>query len=131
MSEHDSSPAYPQAQNSDDWLNTADSWWSQALGVAGAGFRRRLDAEAKRERVQAPERVSPDLFNAHVTDDLQVVIRSWACFVRLDMADYAEAMDACLAYAWRRGAWGLSAAHLADLQDWLHQELARAIGPEI
>lgn len=129
--EHDSSPAYPQGQNSDDWLNAADSWWSQALGVAGAGFRARLDGWARRGSVAAPERVSPELFNAHVTADLAAAIRSWACFIRLDMADYGEAMDSCLAYAWRRGAWGLSAAHFADLQDWIHDQLALAIGPEI
>lgn len=131
MSEHDSSPGYPQEQNSDDWLKAADLWWSQALSAAGAGFQRRLDGLARRGSVEAPERVSPDLFNAHVTDDLQVVIRSWACFVRLDMAGYGEALDACLAYAWRRGAWGLSAVHFAELQDWIHQQLSLAIGPEI
>lgn len=129
--DNDSSTNNPQGQTSDDWLKAADSWWSQALGVAGAGFRARLDALAKRERLEAPERVSPELFNAHVTPDLAAAIRNWACFVRLDMATYAEAMDGALAFAWRRGAWGLNAAHFADLQDWIHETLAAAIGPEI
>lgn len=129
--EHDSSTAYPQAHCGDDWLKAADSWWSQALSVTGAGFRKRLDRAARSAAAEAPERVSPELFNAHVTADLAAVIRGYACFVRLEMADYSEAMDACLAFAWRRGAWGLSAAHFADLQDWIHQQLALAIGPEI
>lgn len=118
--EHDLSTAYPQASCDEDWLNKA-----------GAGFRQRLDAAARQRRPDWPERVSPELFNAHVTADLHAVIRGYACFVRLDMAGYAEAMDGCLGYAWMRGAWGLSATHFSELQDWLHQELATAIGPEV
>lgn len=128
-SDNDSSTGYPQVTSDDDWLNDAASWWSQALSEAGAGFRSRLDAEARLAQADAPERVSPDLFNLHVTPDLAAVVRAWACFVRLDMAGYSEALDGCLAYAWRRGAWGFSAAHLADLQDWIHDQLSLAIDP--
>lgn len=131
MSDHDSSPNNPQAQNSEDWLKDAADWWSQALAVAGAGCRARLDAQARKGEADRPERVSPELFNAHVADDLLAVIKGFGCFIRLDMADYSEAMDSCLAFAWQRGAWGLSAAHFADLQDWIHEQLAATIGPEL
>lgn len=77
------------------------------------------------------EQVCPQGFNRHVTPDLAWVIRGWACFVRLEMCCYAEAYDSCLAYAWRRGAWGFSADHLADLQDWIHSSLDLAIDPAI
>lgn len=117
MPDNDSFPINPQDQNSDDWLK-----------AAGAGLQARLDAQAKLARVDAPERVSPDLFNVHVTPDLDAVIRAWACFIRLNMADYTEAIDACLGYAWRRGAWGFNPAHLADLQDWIADTLRDAIG---
>lgn len=129
--EHDSSPNNPQALCDDDWLKAAEVWWASALSEAGKGFRARLDAQAKREPGWVAEQVSPELFNQHVEADLLAVVQGFACFIRLDMADYSEAMDSCLAYAWRRGAWGLSAAHFAELQDWLHDQLALAIGPEI
>lgn len=77
------------------------------------------------------EQVCPQAFNAHVTPDLLWVIRGWASFVRLNMASYAEAYDSCLAYAWRRGAWGFSSQHLAELQDWIHSSLGAAIGREV
>lgn len=131
--DHDSSPNNPQVTSGDapvnDWLKEAACWWSQALSAAGAGFRARLDSLAKRGAADAPERVSPDLFNQHVADDLLAVIRAWAGFVRLDMAGYAEALDACLAYAWRRGAWGFSPVHLEDLQDWISDQLSLAVDP--
>lgn len=131
MSDHDSSTNNPQVTSDDDWLNDAAAWWSEALSKAGAGFRARLDAQAKQAQPEAvPEQVNPEHFNAHVEADLLAVIQAWACFVRLDMAGYAEAMDACLGYAWRRGAWGFSSQHLAELQDWIHDQLSAAIETE-
>lgn len=120
MNPHDDASANdPQAANDGVFalLNEADrrrSWGR----ICGPGHGRKTSEE-----------VCPQGFNEHVTPDLLAVIRAWACFIRLDMAGYAEACDSVMGYAWRRGAWGFTADHLADLQDWIHSSLSMAIDP--
>lgn len=92
---------------------------------------RKHDASTFRPQVPVDEEiVSPEQFNAHVTPDLEAAIRGYACFIRLDMCSYGEALNRVLGYAWRRGAWGFSPVHLTDLTDWIGDELVRAIGPD-
>lgn len=122
MPPHDDASANdPQAENGNVFALLSDAEkrriWARICGSSGGPEHGK----------KISEEVSPELFNQHVTPDLLAVIRAWACFVRLDMAGYAEAMDACLAYAWRRGGWGFNADHLADLQDWIHDALNLAI----
>lgn len=73
------------------------------------------------------ERVSPELFNQHVTPDLNAIIAAYAAFIRLGMATYIEAYNGCLEYANRRGSWGFNPTHLEDLQDWVHARLGDEI----
>lgn len=73
------------------------------------------------------DRVSPEGFNLHITPDLNAIIASYACFIRLGMASYVEAYNGCLEYAWRRGSWGFNPTHLEELQDWVHARLGDEI----
>lgn len=130
MSDNDSSTNNPQVPPDDDWLKEAADWWSEALSEAGAGFRRRLDRDARKASTNAPEQVDPTLFNTHVTPDLEAAIKGYASFIRLGMADYQEAFDHVRQFAWRRGGWGLSPDHWDDLLHWIHDRLGSAIGPE-
>lgn len=126
-----SSDGHSQPQvTHNDWLDEAAEWWSQALSEAGSGFRARLDEEAKRTQPQTQEQVSPEDFKRYVQADLHAVIRSYGCFIRMDMSTYEEAYNSARLYAWRRGAWGFSDTHLTELQDWIHDALADAIKQE-
>lgn len=130
MQQHDTDPNNPQEDLDNDWLNEAAVWWSQTLSEAGAGLRARLNEEAKQTQPETPERVSPEDFKRYVQADLHAVIRSYACFIRMEMSTYEEAYNSARLYAWRRGAWGFSDRHLTELQDWIHDALAAAIAQE-
>lgn len=124
--EHDSSPAYPQGQNSDDWLNAADSWWSQALSVAGAGFRARLDRAAKKPRKAAePARLTDfdrDFF-ALVEAKLIPAVKLGAYMVQLELEDFGCAHARVMAIAGKYGARHLSDTAFFQLDSWIDRAL--------
>lgn len=76
------------------------------------------------------DRVNPDLFNIHVTPDLLAIIGAYGRFLKLEMCDYRHAYRHCVAFAWRKGAWGFNPENLSVLQNWIHDRLADAISGE-
>lgn len=126
MSDNDSSTNNPQEQNSEDWLKAAADWWSEALSEAGAGFRARLDREAKKPR-KPVEAVPLTDFDRHfqelVGPRLEGYIRLGAYLLRLRLESYAQAHHRVMAVARSLGAMRLSEPALFALEDWIGSQL--------
>lgn len=125
--DNDSSQNNPQDQNSDDWLNAAGQWWSDALSVDGAGFRARLDAEI---RAQAKPKASiPTAFDAHFRQHALPKLEFWARYLGKRIAqkdwDYTWCHDVLV-----REALSLGASDTSDFQglvDHLADRLVEAV----
>lgn len=87
------------------------------------------DSSSRPNGPQAQNRDFLVHFDTYVTPDLTWIIGAYACFVRLGMADEAEALDGAEAFAWRLGASHFDAAALETLRDWIVKTLDSAIGP--
>lgn len=129
--DNDSSTNNPQEQNSEDWLKAAADWWSEALSEAGAGFRRRLDRDAKRPRKPAAEPVPPTDFDRHfqehVPAKLEPFIRLGAYMVRLELEEFSTAHDRVMRVARKYGALHLSDAAFFELDSWIDRQLLACI----
>lgn len=134
MSDNDSPANDSQASSNDDWLKTADLWWSQALSEAGAGFRARLDVWAKKP-AQAVESASPVTdfdqdFQALVGPRLEGYVRLGGYLVSLGLESFSDAHDRVMGVARRLGALHLSDGAFWALDTWIDQALLQAIsGP--
>lgn len=126
MPDNDSSTNNPQDQNSEDWLKAAADWWSGALSEAGAGFRARLDAEAKRPA--KPVRPTPvtdfdEHFQELVGPKLLNLITALAPMVGREVYTFQEARAAVWRIAWKKGAAYLSDTTQLDWLDYIDCEL--------
>lgn len=126
MSDNDSSTNNPQVPPDDDWLKAAANWWSEALSVAGARFRARLDRNAKKPRPANDPVPLTDFdrhFQKHVGPKLLNLITALAPLVERNLYSFQEAHSAVWRIAWKKGA-----AHLSDdaqpgWREWIASEL--------
>lgn len=133
MSDNDSSTNNPQEPVGDDWLKAAADWWSAALSKAGAGFRARLDREAKKP-VAPVEPVPLTDFDRHfqelVGPKLLNLITALAPMVERDVYSFQEARSAVWRIARKHGANYLSDTAQTGWLDWIDCEiLARLDDP--
>lgn len=138
MSDNDSPSNDSQASNAppgdDAWLNEAAAWWSEALSVAGKGFRDRMDADAKREREKPAQARIPDSFTQFdltfqkiVPAKLEGYIQLGAYMVGQGLEDFSDAHWRVMQIARKYGAGYLSEPASRILDDWISQQILACI----
>lgn len=127
MPDNDSSANNSQALADDDWLNSAAEWWSQALSEAGAGFRRRLDAAAKKPPPSvagtAPLSDFDQDFFALVEPKLTGTVRLSAYMAGKGIESFSNAHVRVMNVARRYGAMHLSDTAFFALNSWIDRAL--------
>lgn len=130
MTSHDDASANdPQVPNDDEWLNDAARWWSSALSKAGAGFRRRLDQDAKRRTAPEPIPLS-DFdrdFQELVPAKLEGYVRLSAYLVSLELETFEVAKRRVMRAARKYGALHLSDQAFYELSSWIDQQILACI----
>lgn len=112
-------------------LHDAAIWWSDALQVAGAGFRARLDMAAKHRLRDAREDGSytdydRDFFR-EVCPQLNGYIRLSAYLVGQGLETFSQACARVMAVATQRGAWNLSPGADYDLREWIDNAICACV----